>query len=323
VAHLGAPARSSRLGLGLETPLVHALVDRLLGYARDSGAARAPVTPVEAGVVAFALARTLAALGDVPGTAGLVLDRVGPERFDPTGLGRVATLRWPVQVGPVRASARLWLPEALAWDLDPPAGETGIMAPADDPQASLRRFAALTGTWHAEAGRATLPWGPGRLRVGGVLPIDGAPLGGTPSSPVGPIELGLRDRDGRSWFPARCAPMSGGGQLVLTGPLRRDPLPREALAVNLPRDPEPDPIPAGPSGDPAPAAGVPVTLVVELGRISLTVQRVAELAPGDVLTLGRHAREPVELTSGGKLIARGELVQIDTELGVRVTNVFF
>jgi type III secretion system YscQ/HrcQ family protein len=67
---------------------------------------------------------------------------------------------------------------------------------------------------------------------------------------------------------------------------------------------------------------VPVTLVVELGRVNLTLTRLADLKPGDVVELGRHSREPVELTSGGRLVARGELVQIDTELGVRVTRVF-
>jgi flagellar motor switch protein FliN/FliY len=65
-----------------------------------------------------------------------------------------------------------------------------------------------------------------------------------------------------------------------------------------------------------------VTLSVELGRISLTVSRLADLKPGDVVELGRHSREPVELTSGGRIVARGELVMIDTELGVRVTHVF-
>jgi type III secretion system YscQ/HrcQ family protein len=69
-------------------------------------------------------------------------------------------------------------------------------------------------------------------------------------------------------------------------------------------------------------ADIPVTLVVELGRVNLTLSRLADLKPGDVVELGRHSREPVELTSNGKLVARGELVQIDTELGVRVTNVF-
>ena len=67
---------------------------------------------------------------------------------------------------------------------------------------------------------------------------------------------------------------------------------------------------------------VPVTLTVELGRVNLTLNRLADLKPGDVLELGRHSREPVELTSGGRLVARGELILIDTELGVRVTHVF-
>ena len=67
---------------------------------------------------------------------------------------------------------------------------------------------------------------------------------------------------------------------------------------------------------------VPVTLTVELGRVNLTLSRLADLKPGDVLELGRHSREPVELTSNGRLVARGELILIDTELGVRVTHVF-
>jgi len=76
---------------------------------------------------------------------------------------------------------------------------------------------------------------------------------------------------------------------------------------------------------PSPAASpldVPVTLTVELGRVTLTLNRLADLRPGDLVELGRHSREPVELTSNGRLVARGELVLIDTELGVRVTHVF-
>ena len=72
----------------------------------------------------------------------------------------------------------------------------------------------------------------------------------------------------------------------------------------------------------AEALEVPVTLAVELGRVNLTLSRLADLKPGDVLELGRHSREPVELTSGGRLVARGELVLIDTDLGVGVTHLF-
>ena len=66
----------------------------------------------------------------------------------------------------------------------------------------------------------------------------------------------------------------------------------------------------------------PVTLVVELGRVNLNVSQVAALKPGEIIELTRHSREPVELTSGGRLVARGEIVQIDTDLGVRITQTF-
>ena len=70
------------------------------------------------------------------------------------------------------------------------------------------------------------------------------------------------------------------------------------------------------------ALDVPVTLTVELGRVNLSLTQLADLKPGDVVELLRHSRAPVELTSSGRLVARGELVLIDADLGVRVTNVF-
>ena len=79
--------------------------------------------------------------------------------------------------------------------------------------------------------------------------------------------------------------------------------------------------PSSPSPESAPL-DVPVTLTVELGRVNLTLNRLADLKPGDVVELSRHSRAPVELTSNGHLVARGELILIDTDLGVRVTRVF-
>ncbi len=222
---------------------------------------------------------------------------------------RPVTLRWPVRIGATTGSVRLWLAEALLEEL-----ERDMPAPPPALADVLRqRFGTLAGAWRAEAGAVTMPRGLGRLRVGGVLPIDGARLQGTPASPAGRVELALRAADGRCCFEAQAVPMSGGGRLTLCAPLRRDALPREPIPVSMPSEP--------PAGAVSPA-DVPVTLVVELGRISLPVHQVADLKPGDVLALARHAREPVELTSNGRLVARGELVQIDTELGVRVTHIF-
>ena len=69
--------------------------------------------------------------------------------------------------------------------------------------------------------------------------------------------------------------------------------------------------PTSPAGPPssAPEASpldVPVTLTVELGRVNLTLSRLADLKPGDVIELSRHSRAPIELTSNGRLVARGD-----------------
>jgi type III secretion system YscQ/HrcQ family protein len=316
IAQLSWPRRATRVGLGLETPIAHALVDRLLGFDRLPAEGRLQVTPVEWGVLTFLLAQTLAGLGDRPGPLGpwdLVIDRVGAEPFDVSDLGAIVTLRWPVAVGAVSGSVRLWVSEALVFaplSAEPPPS-------ADlDPGTLRDRFGDLTAQWRAEAGTVALPRGPGRLRSGGVLPIDGTPLRGTPQSPSGPVVLVCRGRGGRSWFGAEPVEQTAGGRVQLVSSFRHEPTTREAIAVTIPETPEPEP------GDRIPPADVPVTLTVELGRINLSLRQVADLKPGDVLELGRRPSEPVELTSGGRLVARGELVQIDTELGVRVTNVF-
>ena len=66
----------------------------------------------------------------------------------------------------------------------------------------------------------------------------------------------------------------------------------------------------------------PVTLTVELGRLTVPLSRLADLKPGEVLEVNRHSREPVEISSNGRIVARGDLVLIGDELGVRVTSVF-
>lgn len=66
---------------------------------------------------------------------------------------------------------------------------------------------------------------------------------------------------------------------------------------------------------------VKLQLTVELGRKDLTVKEALHLGPGSVIELDRIAGEPVDLYVNGKLIARGEVVVIDENFGVRVTEV--
>ena len=65
---------------------------------------------------------------------------------------------------------------------------------------------------------------------------------------------------------------------------------------------------------------VPVELAVEIGRTRMTIRETLALAPGSVVTLNRLAGEPVDLLVNGKPIARGEVVVIDEEFGLRVTE---
>ena len=66
---------------------------------------------------------------------------------------------------------------------------------------------------------------------------------------------------------------------------------------------------------------VPVELAVEIGRTRMTIGETLALGPGSIITLNRLAGEPVDLLVNGKPIARGEVVVIDEEFGLRVTDV--
>jgi flagellar motor switch protein FliN/FliY len=66
---------------------------------------------------------------------------------------------------------------------------------------------------------------------------------------------------------------------------------------------------------------VPVELTVEIGRANMTVGDTLELRPGSIVTLNRMAGEPVDLLVNGTQIARGEVVVIDEEFGLRLTEV--
>lgn len=65
---------------------------------------------------------------------------------------------------------------------------------------------------------------------------------------------------------------------------------------------------------------VPVELAVEIGRTRMTIGETLALAPGAVVTLNRLAGEPVDLLVNGTPIARGEVVVIDEEFGLRITE---
>lgn len=65
----------------------------------------------------------------------------------------------------------------------------------------------------------------------------------------------------------------------------------------------------------------PVVVRVEVGAVSLSAREWAALRPGDVIETGRRINDPVVLRVAGREVARGELVEIEGELGVRIREV--
>ncbi len=129
----------------------------------------------------------------------------------------------------------------------------------------------------------------------GIQPGDIVVLG---RAPVGdePLDVILRTRGG-----ARFRARSGGGSLALLAAL-------DAL-MNLP--------------EPGPAASFDdIQLPVEftIGRLTLPLSRVRELAEGQVLDLGFDATTAVTLRINGQVVAIGELVRIAERTGVRITE---
>ena len=173
------PRKRTRLGLSVEVPTAHAVVDRLLGFDRPFAETRLQLTPVEWGVWTYLIVRCLEEIG---APLDLSVDRVSPDPFDADGLGAIVTVRWAVRVGGVAGAVRLWLPESLAdaWNVSESTGRTTSNATA--PTAKMRELSA---DWRVVAGRVRMPDGLRRLRVGGVLPLVDPPLTGAPATPSG------------------------------------------------------------------------------------------------------------------------------------------
>jgi len=83
--------------------------------------------------------------------------------------------------------------------------------------------------------------------------------------------------------------------------------------------------PLGESADPGAdlrrLSEVPMELAVEIGRTRMTVGETLQLRPGVIVTLERLAGEPVDLLVNGTPIARGEVVVVDEQFGLRVTEI--
>ncbi|MBM3198558.1 MAG: YscQ/HrcQ family type III secretion apparatus protein [Chlamydiae bacterium] len=101
-------------------------------------------------------------------------------------------------------------------------------------------------------------------------------------------------------------------------------LPEDEAAEALPQDKEQSPkaAPISPHGAPVlPMKDVPLPIVVELDELKMSLEKLLELQPGNVLELATHPEQGVYLSVHGKRVARGELMKIGDVLGVKILEI--
>jgi flagellar motor switch protein FliN/FliY len=67
-------------------------------------------------------------------------------------------------------------------------------------------------------------------------------------------------------------------------------------------------------------ADVPIDFDVELGHTNMTVEAILALDAGSVIKMPRSAGENIDILAGGLLIGSGEIVVIEDNFGVRITD---
>lgn len=92
--------------------------------------------------------------------------------------------------------------------------------------------------------------------------------------------------------------------------------PAEFAPVQAPRTP-----PSSPPAQIQMLLDVPLEISVELGRARRTIGDVLQLGPGAVIELDKMAGEPVDILANGKRVARGEVVVVDEQFAVRLTEI--
>ena len=66
---------------------------------------------------------------------------------------------------------------------------------------------------------------------------------------------------------------------------------------------------------------VPLDVTVELGRTSKSIQEILDFTPGTIIELNKLAGEPIDVLVNGKYVAKGEVVVIEENFGIRITEI--
>jgi len=293
--------------LDLDSDLAAAAVDALLAGPGTPPSVLRPLTWLDRGALSYLVLLACRELQQRTGLCIHLLSLGG----DDAELPAIPHLVQPLRVG-----------------LGDLAGEIRLRLPLEGPTPDLLAEPPLTGTLaettlssalelRAAVGQGTLPWREIRLlSPGDMLFLDRLTVDGT-----GRGDAVLCCGSGASTLPCRCeVPDSGPIRLTLLGPATPagPRLEKEIMTDNK----ESTESTAAATVSDAPAAAmlddVPVTLTLELGRLSLSARELLSLRVGHVIELDRAHGDPLDVSVNGQAIARGELVEVEGRLGVRI-----
>lgn len=322
-----APQRTRGL-LEVDLSLCHASIDKLLGGTGDSVALR-PLTDIEEGVMAYIILEVLKTLAPNldPGLPRPRLEGTLRSLDQAMALvaeeNQLAVLQFKATLGTQAGFVRLFIPASIV-------GMTN--SPTEGPERRARRQLQiernlprlkLVKTWlRAEIGRAEIYRKDlAGIRSGDVVLLDELTArpdrgeGGTVKLRVGRGQVGrlladLLVEDGQ--LKARITGFEHGEEP------RTPPQPGEGAQAT---DDSGGAVSENEQGEGADLlADIPLAIAVEVARVAVTADAVVGLKSGQVLDLNKVPGEPVELSVNGKIIARGELVDIEGHLGVKVLS---
>ncbi len=344
LAVLAPQPNKTRGLLEVELGLAHHAIDMLLGGAGEAVALR-PLTDIEEGVMTYVIIETLKALSPSldPSLPKLRIEGIvrGFEEIQgliPEG-ENLAVVQLKAVFGGHSGYVRLVIPEEVLATANPPADAAVRRARrAADAEAHLTRLRNVK-TWvRAEIGNVEISAAElSQLRERDVVLVDQLSCrpdqgqGGTAKLKVGYGRAGHLDaeivaEDGR--FQAKVTGISLGGPPP-PGSGEEAGAPEEGAAPDEDADESTTPGLVRGRNDVEDAQGaggadlmndIPLQISVELGRVSTTAEEVVALKVGHVFDLNRVAGEPLDLSVNGKVVARGELVEIDGNLGIRILS---
>lgn len=137
------------------------------------------------------------------------------------------------------------------------------------------------------------------------------------TGPVSELPTGFSTEGACARLVGKATSDSGSGNIVLV----LDATACKALSGEKVESNEPAKTMEGVTADLGLLFDVPLELSVEIGRVKIPVRDVVDLGPGSIVEIDKAAGEPVEVLLNGHLVAKGEVVVIDDNFGVRITEI--